>query len=87
MITAEIEESVSHKADESCGRALAGIRRLRGRTGADVARESGLSRRTITKVEQGDDSVAFRSYLKVADVSLARPGYSGCSMTLALTPD
>jgi len=68
MITAEIEESVSHKADESCGRALAGIRRLRGRTGADVARESGLSRRTITKVEQGDDSVAFRSYLKVADV-------------------
>lgn len=36
-------------------------------SGAELANRTELSRRTLIKIEQGDDSVAFRSYRKVAE--------------------
>lgn len=49
------------------GNALRHARSEQGFSGDKLASLTGLSRRTLIKIEQGDDSVAFRSYRKVAE--------------------
>lgn len=65
---------VLHPADQPnsegaslVGEALSSARLQQDVSGAALAERTGLSRRTLVKIEQGDDSVAFRSYRKVAE--------------------
>lgn len=49
------------------GNTLRHARNEQGFSADKLANLTGLSRRTLIKIEQGDDSVAFRSYRKVAE--------------------
>lgn len=50
-----------------CGRAIAAARVASKLSGEDLARKAAISRRTLTKIELGDTTVAFGSYLSVAN--------------------
>lgn len=58
----------THSALPPCriGGTLRHARTAAGRSRDQLARECGISLRTLVKIEQGDDSVAFGSYRKVA---------------------
>lgn len=69
------------------GDALRYARSKQGVSGEALASLTGLSRRTLVKIEQGDDSVAFRSYRKVAEalnLTTFLEAYADTSVTAAL---
>lgn len=68
MFTAEssIIDQPTHAASDPLGRALRHARKSMRMSGEALAAETGLSRRTIVKIEQGDETVAFGSYRRVA---------------------
>lgn len=61
-----IQKTEPASAGSAAGHTLALARKRMRLSGEALATQTGLSRRTIGKIEQGDESVAFGSYRKVA---------------------
>lgn len=58
-------DNASQSVDEDIGSVIRQARNTRRLSGEDMAKLTGLSRRTIVKIEQGDESVAYGSYRAV----------------------
>lgn len=66
LMRKQIAIDVTAHAAKRCGRVLAHARRDRGISGDALAAQAGVSRRTLSKVEQGDAGVAIGTYLNAA---------------------
>lgn len=57
----------THQAAQSIGESLKTWRKLRGLTVQQMAQKADVSHDTITRLEQGDPSVALRTFLNVCN--------------------